>query len=156
MSDHERRNAPHATLSQSPANTNEGRGPNVDELEDERPERLFDWLTRVHSEWGMRQAEFARDILGGFTPNAMRGWRDGAMPEPRTLGGIASAVGVTVDDLHAVMRGEPVPTPPRPQPSESQPSEDGTLNERVNRLESRVDTLAFLLLEIQRELREAR
>jgi transcriptional regulator with XRE-family HTH domain len=84
---------------------------------DEDPARLFRWLTDVHEAWGWTQTRFAE--LVGKTTSGMRRWNEGAHPTDGTLRAVARAVGVSQDDLRAVMRGELVPVPPPPRTADA-------------------------------------
>jgi hypothetical protein len=115
---------------------------------DEQPGRLYEWLRRVASQWGWSQARLAAEACGGINTNTMLHWKTkGARPGPRTLGAIALGVGVSVDQLHAVMRGEDVPIPSRTDQNNGPAV--GSNEERIDRLERRTDLLMDLLLELR-------
>jgi hypothetical protein len=117
---------------------------------EEEPGRLYEWLRRVAAQWGWSQARLASEACGGINTNTMLHWKTkGAQPGPRTLGAIAAGVGVSIDELHAVMRGEDVPIPPRPDPNNGPAV--GSNEDRLDRLERQTDLMMDLLLELRRE-----
>lgn len=86
--------------------------------------RLGRWLDDVQKTW-KAQAEAADDEPWtqkrfceyiGITPNGLRGWIKGAHGtiHHSSRENIASKLGVTMDDIDAVMAGRDVRVPPRP------------------------------------------
>jgi transcriptional regulator with XRE-family HTH domain len=116
----------------------------------EDPALLFEWLTDVHERWGWTQTRFAELI--GKTPSGMRRWNEGAYPANGTLRAVARAVGVSQDDLRAVMRGEDVPVPP--PPGDATPGPTPNVDRRVELLTDLVLQLQHEVRELQREFRE--
>jgi hypothetical protein len=116
----------------------------------ENPALLFGWLTEVHEQWGWTQTRFAELI--GKTPNGMRRWNEGVYPSNGTLKVIAGTVGVSQDDLRAVMRGEDVPVPPPPGDATQAPTPN--VDRRVELLTDLVLQLQHEVHELQREFRE--
>jgi transcriptional regulator with XRE-family HTH domain len=116
----------------------------------EDPRRLFDWLEECRDQPGWRWSQKRMAEACQVTPNTMRGWRNGSMPDRATLATIAAAVGVPVAALHRIMAGEPVHMPPGPPGHPLVPVEDGgEFSARLRRLEERVETLTDLVLRLQ-------
>jgi transcriptional regulator with XRE-family HTH domain len=116
----------------------------------ENPALLFGWLTDVYEQWGWTQTRFAELI--GKTTSGMRRWNEGAYPSNGTLKAIAGAVGVSQDDLRAVMRGEDVAVPPPPGDATQAPTPN--VDRRVELLTDLVLQLQHEVHELQREFRE--
>lgn len=68
-----------------------------------------------------------------------------------TLGALASGVSVSTDGLHAMVRGEHVPTPAKPTVGVPPPPARSN-EERIDRLERQTDLVMDLLHRLRREL----
>ena len=135
----------------------------------QEPGLLYEWLRQVAQHWGWSQTRLAAEACGGISTNTMLHWKvKGARPGGPTLGAIALGVGVTIDELHAVMRGEAVPIPPRPDQNNrpavgsndrrlDRPDQNngrpaaGSNEERLDRLERQTDLLMDLILELRQQ-----
>jgi hypothetical protein len=89
----------------------------------EEPALLYEWLRRVARNWGWSQTRLAAEACGGISTNTMLHWKSKGRPGGPTLGAIALGVGVSVDQLHAVMRGEDIPIPHGQAPTTGRPSD---------------------------------
>jgi len=111
---------------------------------DERPAELFTWLERVRGTWGWTQRQLADACK--VSPNQLRNYRDGQRPGDARLAAIAAGVGVPVEWLHRVMRGEQVAIPPHPPTLRSVPLGPEDVVERLGRLEETVGLLVDAVL----------
>jgi transcriptional regulator with XRE-family HTH domain len=117
-----------------------------DDVVTEDPGRLFAWLEACRDQPGWRWSQKQMAEACAVTPNGMRGWRNGSMPDRATLTAVATGVGVSVAALHRVMAGEPIPTPPTPPGAQPAEPDNGDLAARLRHLEQRVDLLTDLVL----------
>jgi transcriptional regulator with XRE-family HTH domain len=118
----------------------------------ENPALLFAWLEACRKQpgWGWSQKQLAEACA--ISANGMRGWRKGSMPDRHTLTAVATGIGVPIEALRKVMRGEQVPPPPAP-PGTPVPIADEDPMTRLRRLEERVETLTDLVLRQQNSSR---
>jgi transcriptional regulator with XRE-family HTH domain len=115
----------------------------------EDPGRLFVWLEACRDQPGWRWSQKQMAEACAVTPNGMRGWRNGPMPDRATLAAVATGVGVSVAALRRVLAGESIPTPPAPPGVQPVGPDNGDLAARLQQLEDRVDLLTDLVLRQQ-------
>lgn len=113
---------------------------------EEDPARLFEWLRRAYGQWGWTQKQLV-EACGLRSANTLRGYQQGAKPQSSTLASIAAGVGVPVEGLEAVMRGEKVPIPASPPHLNGSSRRSRTVEEEVERLGEQVESLMALMLE---------